>query len=118
MYYCKQHGKKISFWQLPSAIFSSMQCIKSNHIHDIETENKPLAIDLNENEIDVNTMTIILANGQPLLTNFEEKYLIDTIVKTLNKDIERILEEKNSFYSTNELYFTIIIIYIKLTLDI
>ncbi|CAF2410463.1 unnamed protein product [Rotaria sp. Silwood2] len=73
-------------------------------LYDIKTKHEPLSIDLHEPKIDFNPMTIILAN--------------DTILKTLNQDIETILEVKNSFHSTNELYFTIIIIYITLTLDI
>ncbi|CAF2603998.1 unnamed protein product [Rotaria sp. Silwood2] len=96
-----------------------MKVIKSNLIHNIEIEQKPLYINLNETKIDANLMKLILANGQLLSTNFDEKYRTSDILKLLNKDIEIILEEKqNPFHSTNELYFTIIVTYIKSTLSI
>jgi hypothetical protein len=63
-------------------------------IDEIETIDKSLPSNSNETKTDVNPMGILLANGQPLLTNFEEKYLIDLILKTTNKDIESILQEK------------------------
>ncbi|UJR21043.1 hypothetical protein I4U23_024143 [Adineta vaga] len=50
-----------------------------------------------ESKTDVNPMAILFANGHPLLTNFEEKYLIDLILKSPTKDIEVILEEKIRF---------------------
>ncbi|CAF2410484.1 unnamed protein product [Rotaria sp. Silwood2] len=103
----KVTAKKIPIRQPSPEIPSPVKIIKSNitddntenkiPIDDIETKYEPLSIDSNENKIDINQMTIILANGQPLLTNFEEKYLIDTILKTLNQDIESILEEKIHF---------------------
>lgn len=68
-----------------------------NPIADTETETVPLVMNSNQNNNDINQMAVILANGQPLLTNFEEKYLIDLILKPLNKDIEIILEEKIQF---------------------
>ena len=52
-------------------------------------------------KVDINPMTTILANGQPLLTNFKEKYLIHIIWKILNKDIETILKEEK-FISFDE----------------
>ncbi|CAF2404355.1 unnamed protein product [Rotaria sp. Silwood2] len=65
-----------------------MKVTKSNLIDDIEIQHEPLSIGSNETKININPMTIILANGKLLLTNFEEKYLIDVILKTSNKDIE------------------------------
>lgn len=44
----------------------------------------------------IQPMDILLANGQPLLTNFEEKYLIDFVSKSSTDDIERMIEEKIS----------------------
>jgi hypothetical protein len=63
----------------------------------IESKHELLPTDSNETKTDINPMTILLANGQPLLTNFEEKYLIDLILKSTNKDIETILREKICF---------------------
>ncbi|CAF1042814.1 unnamed protein product [Adineta steineri] len=68
-----------------------------NQIPDdkIEIKHDIPVTDSNETKIDlINPMAILFANGQPLLTNFEEKYLIDLILKTTNKDIETILQEK------------------------
>ncbi|CAF0883993.1 unnamed protein product [Rotaria sordida] len=103
----KVMGKKIPIRQPSPEIPSPVKVIKTNIIDDnienkipidnIEIKHNPLSINLNENKIDINPMTIFLANGQPLLTNFEEKYLIDIILKTSNKDIETILEEKIHF---------------------
>ncbi|CAF3192092.1 unnamed protein product [Rotaria socialis] len=64
---------------------------------DIEAKDATSSMNSDDNHIDINPMTIILANGQPLLTNFEEKHLIDTILKISNKDIETMLQEKIHF---------------------
>jgi len=66
-------------------------------VDEIESKDELSPVNSTENKTDINPMTIILANGQPLLTNFEEKYLIDLILKTSNKDIETILQEKIHF---------------------
>lgn len=42
----------------------------------------------------LNPLMILLANGQPLLTPFEEKYLVDLICKSIHNDLERIIREK------------------------
>ncbi|CAF3001113.1 unnamed protein product [Rotaria sp. Silwood2] len=111
--------KKISIQQLSSNLASTTEVTNLNIADDnIETKYKPLSTDLNENKININPIRIILAKGQQLLTNFEEKYLLDNMLKTLNKDIEIILETKNLFNSTNELCFTIINIYNKFRLNI
>ena len=83
-------------------------------IDEIETkdEKSSLPINSHETKTDLNPMTILLANGQPLLTNFEEKYLIDLILKSTNKDIETILQEKIHFilqmnYGSQSTLFTL-----------
>ena len=43
---------------------------------------------------DLHPLVILLANGQPLLTPFEEKYLVELICKSIHDDLERILREK------------------------
>jgi hypothetical protein len=85
-----------------------------NKMFTDENEISPQSssIDHIENKTDINPMTIILANGQPLLTNFEEKYLVDLILKTTHKDIEIILQEKIHFilemnYGTQSTLFTL-----------
>ncbi|CAF0989583.1 unnamed protein product [Rotaria sp. Silwood1] len=104
----KVTAKKIPVRQPSPEIPTPVKVTKSNIIDDNienkipidnieETNPQSLSIDPNENKIDIDPTAIMLANGQPLLTNFEEKYLIDVILKTLNKDIETILEEKIHF---------------------
>ena len=46
------------------------------------------------NSDDFNPLAILLATGQPLLTNFEEKYLLDLMIKSNSSDMEKILREK------------------------
>ena len=46
---------------------------------------------------EINPMSLLLANGQPLLTNFEEKYLLDLLLKSFNQDIDTLIEEKLVF---------------------
>jgi len=103
----KVTAKKICIRQPSPEIPSPVKVIKSNiidddienkiPIDDIETKHESLPVDSQETKTDLNPMGILLANGQPLLTNFEEKYLIDLILKTTNKDIETILKEKIHF---------------------
>jgi len=100
----KVTAKKILVRQLSPEIPSPVKSIESNIIDDdienkmpideIEPKHESSSIESQENKIDLNPITILLANGQPLLTNFEEKYLIDLILKTTNQDIETILQEK------------------------
>ena len=42
----------------------------------------------------VDPLTLLLATGQPLLTKFEEKYLVDLISKSTHPDLEGLLQEK------------------------
>ncbi|CAF0840905.1 unnamed protein product [Adineta ricciae] len=61
---------------------------------------------------ELNPMAILLANGQPLLTKFEEKYLVDFILKSANKDLEVLLREKLSLilqmnYGSHSSLFTL-----------
>jgi hypothetical protein len=63
----------------------------------IESKDESSSAESQEAKTDLNPMTILLANGQPLLTNFEEKYLIDLILKPTTKDLEIILQEKIHF---------------------
>jgi hypothetical protein len=63
----------------------------------IDSKDEPLPSESQEAKVDLNPMTILLANGQPLLTNFEEKYLIDLILKPTSKDLETILQEKINY---------------------
>jgi len=104
----KVTAKKICIRQPSPEIPSPVKAIESNIIDDdienkipiddnIETKHESLSAESQENKVDLNPITILLANGQPLLTNFEEKYLIDLILKTTNKDIETILQEKIHF---------------------
>ncbi|CAF1411040.1 unnamed protein product [Rotaria sordida] len=86
--------KKFSIYQASSEIPSSIKVTTLNIIDDLEAKYNPLSIDPNKSKININSITIILASGQLLLTGFEEKYLIDVILKTLTKDIETILQEK------------------------
>jgi hypothetical protein len=99
-------AKKIVVRQTSPEIPSPVKSIESNRndndddienkmpIDEIETKPESSPIETEEKKTDLNPMTILLANGQLLLTNFEEKYLIDMILKTPNKDIEIILQEK------------------------
>jgi len=103
----KVTAKKILVPQPSPEIPSPVKIIESNVIDndienkmpvdEIETKDGSLKVESEENQSDLNPITILLANGQPLLTNFEEKYLIDLILKTSNKDIETILQEKIHF---------------------
>jgi hypothetical protein len=118
----KVTGKKILDRQPSPEIPSPVKPIASNIIDDdienkmpvdeIESKDELSPVNSTENKTDINPMTIILANGQPLLTNFEEKYLIDLILKSTNKDIETILQEKIHFilkmnYGTQSSLFTL-----------
>lgn len=70
-----------------------------NHMPMDQTESKDdsSSIEPRVNEDNLNSLTILLGNGQPLLTNFEEKYLVDLILKSNNGDMETILREKIPF---------------------
>lgn len=93
--------KKILVRQPSLEIPSPVKPFESNVIADNIENEMPIETKADEEsqeiKSDLNPMTILLANGQPLLTNFEEKYLIDLILKTPNKDIEIILKEKIHF---------------------
>lgn len=52
------------------------------------------SIDDSSSHNDLHPLVILLGNGQPLLTPFEEKYLVDLICKSIHDDLERILREK------------------------
>lgn len=84
----KMPPKKILTRQPSPEIPSPVKLIQSNNIENEEP------IETDEIQSDINPLKLLLANGQPLLTNFEEKHLIDLILKTSNNDIENILKEK------------------------
>ncbi|CAF1382032.1 unnamed protein product [Rotaria sordida] len=84
--------KKFSIYETSSELSLLIKVARSNIIDNIDIKYDSLSIDHNENKIDIHLMTIILDNSQSLLTCFEEKYLIDVILKTLTKDIETILQ--------------------------
>jgi hypothetical protein len=102
----KVTARKLLVRQASPEIPSPVKTTESNSIDNdddienqmpIESKDEPLPVESHEPKTDLNPMTILLANGQPLLTNFEEKYLIDLILKSTNKDIETILQEKIHF---------------------
>ena len=65
---------------------------------DEEMSHQPsVTLDKEQAMAELNPMSLLLANGQPLLTNFEEKYLIDLLLKGSNQDMDTVLEEKLSF---------------------
>ncbi|CAF0883583.1 unnamed protein product [Rotaria sp. Silwood1] len=69
---------EISIRQPPPRTYPPMKVTKSDITYDnAETKHEPLSIDTNQSNIDINSTTIILDRGQPLVINFEEKYLID-----------------------------------------
>jgi len=61
---------------------------------DDDDENIENQEPITDTSNEFNPVTVLLANGQPLLTNFEEKYLIDSILKNPGKDFEKSLQEK------------------------
>lgn len=54
-------------------------------------------VETEQEKSDINPMSLLLANGHPLLTNFEEKYLIDLLLKSFNQDVDTLIEEKLAF---------------------
>ena len=91
--------------QLSPEIPSPVKTVTTTHIDadddienqmPIESKDESSPVQSPEFQTDLNPMAILLANGQPLLTNFEEKYLLDLLVKPTSKDLESILQEKIS----------------------
>nr|ACI90381.1 unknown [Philodina roseola] len=62
----------------------------------VHMDDQPFQVLSQSDQNQVKPMDILLANGQPLLTNFEEKYLIDFVSKSSTDDIERLIQEKIS----------------------
>lgn len=88
---------------IPSPVKVTKSIINNENIenqttsNDVEKTLESSSKNFNETQTDMNPITIILSNGQPLLTNFEEKYLLDLMLKSSNQDIESILQEKIRF---------------------
>jgi GTPase SAR1 family protein len=71
-----------------------VQSMATNCLPDIdETDTKHEQRILSNNN-EMNSLRILLANGQPLLTNFEEIHLIELLVKSSTDDIERMINDK------------------------
>lgn len=88
---------------IPSPVKVTKSIINNENIenqttsNDVEKTLESSSKNFNETQTDMNPISIILSNGQPLLTNFEEKYLLDLMLKSSNQDIESILQEKIRF---------------------
>ena len=117
----KVTARKVQARQTSPEIPSPVKPVEATIVDDVEnqmpndeTEPNPQSppAECRENKTDLHPMALLFANGQPLLTNFEEKYLVDLILKTPNKDIEVILQEKIPLilqmnYGTQSTLFTL-----------